>query len=311
MDINKLLKESCFSCFSDEEKEYLSTVYLPMRKSDFSKRNILYLLAAFSSQVGRSLFDVRQQDAAGYTKFLLAKMNDGDWKEQYIVTVFSELRSFYTFCFERDIISINPFGSITVPLGAPTDINPSKLPDLIDIDKLFSTLYDYPDIYLAAALAFRMALAMNDLVGLQKEQFGIETSSGDLYLHVNRKYSRGMKESYLYVPEDLHPLLMASFRRNSSSPYLFPTKSGYMSRSGLQHALGRLQAGSGHIITFSELRGLSIFHMRICNSSPSEVALYAGMKGTWLTKYTSIPDEIRMDAAKYVNLRLVDRFHEN
>ena len=84
-----------------------------------------------------------------------------------------------------------------------------------------------------------------------------------------------------------------------------------MSRSGLQHALGRLQASSGHIITFSDLRGLSIFHMRICNSSPSEVALYAGIKGPWLTKYTSIPDEIRMDAAKYVNLRLVDRFHEN
>lgn len=61
MDINKLLKESCFSCFSDEEKKYLSTVYLPMRKSDFSKRNILYLLAAFSSQVGRSLFDVRSR----------------------------------------------------------------------------------------------------------------------------------------------------------------------------------------------------------------------------------------------------------
>ena len=31
------------------------------------------------------------------------------------------------------------------------------------------------------------------------------------------------------------------------------------------------------------------------------------LEGTWLTRYKSIPDEIRMDAARLVNIRLIDR----
>lgn len=49
-----------------QEKEYLLTVYLPRRGSDFSRSNLLYILGAFSSQLEKPLFDVSSKDASLY-----------------------------------------------------------------------------------------------------------------------------------------------------------------------------------------------------------------------------------------------------
>ena len=69
MDFRKMIKDPKFSYLTEEEKEYLLMVYLPQRKSVFSKTNFLYLLGAFSSQLKKPLFEIRQQDAAAYTRF--------------------------------------------------------------------------------------------------------------------------------------------------------------------------------------------------------------------------------------------------
>lgn len=304
MDFRKMIKDPKFSYLTEEEKEYLLMVYLPQRKSVFSKTNFLYLLGAFSSQLKKPLFEIRQQDAAAYTNFLIAKMNDNSWKEQYALTLFNEIRAFYTFCFDRGKIPFNPFGTLIFPVKSANILDVTNLPSLSEVDEMFSSIKDKPDIYLAAGLAFRMGLTLANLVGLKKDQIGFDESTGKVYLELKRWSGSKEVSNYLVVPEDLHPILQESFQRNADSIYVFPSKRDYLHRSSLQHALLKAQAAAENPISFSDLRGLALYFMMICRKSAKEVAAYAGVEGMWLTRYSSIPDELRMDAAEYVNIQI-------
>ena len=67
MDFRLMLNNDQFAYFTDQEKEYLLTVYLPRRGSDFSRSNLLYILGAFSTQLEKPLFEVSMKDASLYT----------------------------------------------------------------------------------------------------------------------------------------------------------------------------------------------------------------------------------------------------
>ena len=310
MDFRPMLNSDRFAYFTDQEKEYLLTVYLPRRGSDFSHSNLLYILGAFSSQLEKPLFDVSSKDASLYTKFLIGNIEEKIWREQYALTVFNTLQNFYLFCYKQEKIKENPFGQISFPVHSIQEVDPKEFSSLYAVDRLFSVIQDMPLLYLAAALAFRMALTVNDLSGLRREQFVMEEETGMVYLNLERKYGRRQSRSCLFVPEDLHKILLESFRTiEPTSPYVFPSKrKAFMQRNTLQTNLQKAQMDvEGDNITFSDLRNLSIFLMLICSKSSGDVAAYAGLEGTWLTRYKSIPDEIRMDAARLVNIRLIDR----
>ena len=310
MDFRLMLNNDQFAYFTDQEKEYLLTVYLPRRGSDFSRSNLLYIRGAFSTQREKPLFEVSMKDASLYTNFLIGNIEEKIWREQYALTVFNTLQNFYFFCYKQEKIKANPFGQISFPVHSITEVNPKEFSSLYKVDRLFSVLQDMPLLYLAAALAFRMALTVNDLSGLRREQFVMEEETGSIYLDLIRKYGRRQSRSCLFVPEDLHAILLKTFRTiEPTSPYVFPSKrKSFIPRNTLQINLQKAQIDvEGDNITFSDLRNLSIFLMLICSKSAGDVAAYAGLEGTWLTRYKSIPDEIRMDAARLVNIRLIDR----
>ena len=119
MDFRPMLNSDRFAYFTDQEKEYLLTVYLPRRGSDFSRSNLLYILGAFSSQLEKPLFDVSSKDASLYTKFLIGNIEEKIWREQYALTVFNTLQNFYLFCYKQEKIKENPFGQISFPVLHP------------------------------------------------------------------------------------------------------------------------------------------------------------------------------------------------
>ena len=76
MDFRLMLNNDQFAYFTDQEKEYLLTVYLPRRGSDFSRSNLLYILGAFSTQLEKPLFEVSMKDASLYTNFLIGNIEE-------------------------------------------------------------------------------------------------------------------------------------------------------------------------------------------------------------------------------------------
>lgn len=156
MDFRLMLNNDQFAYFTDQEKEYLLTVYLPRRGSDFSRSNLLYILGAFSTQLEKPLFEVSMKDASLYTNFLIGNIEEKIWREQYALTVFNTLQNFYFFCYKQEKIKANPFGQISFPVHSITEVNPKEFSSLYKVDRLFSVLQDMPLLYLAAALAFRM-----------------------------------------------------------------------------------------------------------------------------------------------------------
>ena len=253
MDFRLMLNNDQFAYFTDQEKEYLLTVYLPRRGSDFSRSNLLYILGAFSTQLEKPLFEVSMKDASLYTNFLIGNIEEKIWREQYALTVFNTLQNFYFFCYKQEKIKANPFGQISFPVHSITEVNPKEFSSLYKVDRLFSVLQDMPLLYLAAALAFRMALTVNDLSGLRREQFVMEEETGSIYLDLIRKYGRRQSRSCLFVPEDLHAILLKTFRTiEPTSPYVFPSKrKSFIPRNTLQINLQKAQIDvEGDILLF-------------------------------------------------------------
>ena len=148
MDFRPMLNSDRFAYFTDQEKEYLLTVYLPRRGSDFSRSNLLYILGAFSSQLEKPLFDVSSKDASLYTKFLIGNIEEKIWREQYALTVFNTLQNFYLFCYKQEKIKENPFGQISFPVHSIQEVDPKEFSSLYAVDRLFSVIQDMPLLYL-------------------------------------------------------------------------------------------------------------------------------------------------------------------
>lgn len=288
------------------ELDFIENNYFNLRRSDASRKNMFYLLSTFSNYTKKPLFDALPQDADSYINHLKKQLQNGTFKENYCCCVFLELRKFYEYAEDWECIDQNPFQAAN-PFQTNEKLLAADLPSLQDIDTLLSICADEPMLYLAVLLAFRMALPISEIVSLKKEQVCSEHGRQDIYLRMERQAGKKEKTSFLLIPEDiLLPLKQTILSTEESYPYILRNKHGrpYAKRS-LQNLLATTLEGSGISIHFSALRSLCLFLMLIEKVPVGQIADYAGVEGRWLTLYDHIPEKLRLDASKYVHLRIV------
>lgn len=309
MDYQERLSPETYPFLTEEERAFLLQAYLPeCRLSLDSRKNILYILGSFSNFLHKPLFAVTSSDVPLYLAQMERKVQKKEWKKEYAACIYSELSRFYEVAVSCEKVAENPFRTFFPPYTAARAINPAKFPTLLQVDELFSDLSDQPELYLAAALAFRMALPLREIVSLRKDQVCFVEEEQSLYLEVKRGHKDTNPEQFLFIPEDLHPLLKEVANLHPDSPYFFPApRGGCISRSGLQHGLQRAQRDPAHAISLSDLRSLSIYLMMVCQIPAAEVSSYAGITDSWLVRYTHIASELKLDASRFVNLRLEPR----
>lgn len=309
IDYHDLLSEEIYPYLSDEERTFILDTFLLKRISMDSKKNILYILGSFSNHLKMPLFEISQRNVPGYLDHMNQKVVKKEWKKEYAACIFSELSRFYDFAVTRGKMESSPFGTFTPPYTAIKSIDPAKLPTYEAVDNLFSDLSGQPELYLAAALAFRMALPLREIVGLKKNQVCVQRGEQDLYLRVKRGHKEDAPDQFLYIPSDLYPLLDEVGALHPACPYFFYSThgGGSITRSGLQHRLQRSQRDPSHAISLSDLRSLSIYLMMVCQVPVPEIAEFTGVKGAWLVRYDHIAPELRLEASRFVNLRLEPR----
>ena len=73
--------------------------------------------------------------------------------------------------------------------------------------------------------------------------------------------------------------------------------------------LKSLQADPENTVTFLDLRALSLFLMVFEKIPKNQIALFAGIKGHWLYAYDHIPDELILNEASLVHIRIIPTPH--
>ena len=267
---------------------------------------MFYIIAGFSTHIKKPVFEADAMDARKYIDFLQKKQNSGHLKESVCACICSELCRFYEYVCAMGYMEGNPFPSFPSIFQFPGSLSSASLPSLKDVDLLLSLCANEPMLFTSVLLALRMALPIREIVDLKKEQLCTDQNGDEIYLSAWR-WKDGRKENcFLIVPSDVVPFLRETFLMTPEDyPYLLQNKAGrpYAIRS-LQSALARQQADSGINICYSELRSLSMYLMLVEKIPAADIAAYAGVTDRWLTLYDHIPDDLVLDAAKYVHLRI-------
>lgn len=296
-----------FEYLTEEEESFIKKVYFPLRKSKDSQKNIYYILGIFSDYMKKGIFQASQTDAKKYIQNLLNKKNRGELKEIYCEAVFLELRSFYECAVNAGVVSYNPFSQSENLFKGMEYIKVSELPSVTDIDKLLTMAKDAPMLYAAIVLAFRMALPISEIVALQKSQIILEKKTGEYYLSISRMIEKKKQACYLYVPEDVVPVLLSvcALTPNTYSWVLQNKHGKVYSIRTLQNQLKVLQKDTGMDITFSNIRSLTTYLMVVAQIPIQQISSYTNIVPAWLVKYDYIPSEYKFDASRYLNIRIV------
>lgn len=296
-----------YNYLSETDRDTIEACCYALRKTKDSRQNLFYIIVNFGEFCQNSVFHITLKDVRDYLLFLTDEINEGHLEEKYAACLFMELRRFYDCALTKNLISDNPFSGMSNPFQMPDKMYVSDLPTLNDVDMLLCLCEDNPVLFLSALLAFRMTLPINEIVSLEKAQFSIDENDANMYLRTWRWIDGEKKEVFLLVPRDIAPYIK---RFGSQSPaeykYLFRSQKGrpYSARS-LQKLLATIQADTGIKVQYSELRALGLYLMLAEQIPVKDICSFANIRGDWLTRYDHIPDELKLDTANYVHIRIV------
>ncbi len=171
------------------------------------------------------------------------------------------------------------------------------------IDKLLSCCESL-NIRTAVCLAFQMAMQINEIVSLKKEDI-VDSQ----YIKLNAVTENGKTFRFLKIPDDLMSKLEQLFQETASRSCEYVIQSNgnkpYSIR-GLQSALHKIVKENDipFNITFSALRKAGIRLILSNGAPPQEVAEYTGVQGRWLSKYEKVPLHLVKDMCSYQNIEI-------
>ena len=299
-------KKATYSYLSDADRETIEACCYTLRKTKDSRQNLFYIIVNFGEYCEKSVFEADTVDALRYLEFLSDEIDAKRLEEKYGACLFMELRRFYDCALSKNLVTDNPLAGMSNPFQMPDKIYVSDLPTLTDVDLLLQLCDNHPVLFLAVLLAFRLTLPINEIVNLEKSQFCIDESDANMYLKAWRWVEGEKKELFLLIPRDMVPYVR---KVAASSPaeykYLIRNQKNrpYTARS-LQRLLADVQEDTGIKVQFSELRSLGIYLMLAEQIPIKEICSFANVRGDWLTRYNEIPEELKLDTANYVHIRI-------
>lgn len=297
-------QEGSYPYLSDKSLNAIRNCASIMRRHTDGQKNLFYIVANYSNAIEKDIFEATKDDVRRYTEYLTKKINNKQLSPKYCGCVFVELGRFFLFAKNSGIIEENPFDGVSNEFPLPQRTMPPYIPTLSEVDRLFSCIND-STVYLAALLSFRMALSISELVGLKKEQFHVQ--QGKYYLSLERWVDRKKGYYYLVVPDDVVPYLIAELEKTPKKFefVLANHNGGQFQIRTLQNSFAREQAVANTHITLSNLRSLCIYLMTLSEIPFDKIASYCGVKGGNLPAMNRIPPEIILDAASYVNIKML------
>lgn len=300
------MQKTAYLYLCDEDREVITSCCNVLRRTRDSRQNLFYIIANFGEFSMSSVFDAEPLDAQNYITFLADEMKQGKIQEQYCACIFSELRIFYDYALSHGLVSQNPFSNQKNPFKFPDKLRAADLPSLTEVDLLLRLCENEPVLYLAVLLAFRMALPISEIATIQKNQFCVNEKDGDLYLKMWRWIDGEKKEKFLYVPRDIVPHI-TKMARQTPAEYLYLLRNKhnkpFVVRT-LQLRLDAIQKDTGIKIQFSELRSLCIYLMLTEKIPSKKICAFTNIRGDWLKRYDYIPEELILDATKYIHIRI-------
>lgn len=186
-------------------------------------------------------------------------------------------------------------------------ILPETLPDFASIDKVFAYLKANQDtsVFLAATLALRCSLTINEVVSLKKDMF---------FQDLNGNYGLRMKVSqvndrFVKLPQDVVDIIQVHLaNRTQDSVFLLLNKHGkQLSIRSLQNRLrDACLACEVKPFTMNHLRTLSTAFMMKEGAPPDKIAEYINIKNQdWFFRYDRVVEELKDSAVDYTHLKIV------
>ena len=281
-----------------------------------TRKNTASHMRKLVSRTGRSPFYINHDDAKKFYESCIADIHNKTYEPLYIKRIMQSLKSFYQYLYnlsENGYLDItypcvkygNPFDHLSVNEDIPdkTEYPEEDIPSMESIDKLLSCCESL-NIRTAVCLAFQMAMQINEIVSLKKEDI-VDSQ----YIKLNAVTENGKTFRFLKIPDDLMSKLEQLFQETASRSCEYVIQSNgnkpYSIR-GLQSALHKIVKENDipFNITFSALRKAGIRLILSNGAPPQEVAEYTGVQGRWLSKYEKVPLHLVKDMCSYQNIEI-------
>ena len=186
-------------------------------------------------------------------------------------------------------------------------IVPETLPNFASIDKVLGYLKANQDtaVFLAATLALRCSLTINEVVSLKQDMF---------FQDLNGNYGLRMKVSpvndrFVKLPQDVVEVISVHLaKRTHDSVFLLLNKHGKpLSIRSLQNRLrDACLACQVKPFTMNHLRTLSTAFMMKEGAPPDKIAEYINIKNQdWFFRYDRVVEELKDSAVDYTHLKIV------
>lgn len=295
------------SPYISEEFVHIFQLYAERFQKERTRKEYQYVLASFCNEVQRDFLDISLADVQGYFE---KHKRDLDAKTlKYQLRIFQAVARYldeHATEYGREPKYLSYF--LLLDFEAPdVMIPPEELPSFATVDTVFSYLKANQDtaVFLAASLALRCSMTINEIVSLKQEMF-FQDRNGNYGLRL--KVSQ-VNDRFVKLPEDIVEIIRVhTANHNSEQPFLLLNKHGkQMSIRSLQMRLREacLQCGV-RPFTMNDLRILSTALMIKEGASPDKIAEYIHIKNKdWFFRYDRVVEELNDAAVDYTHLKII------
>lgn len=276
-----------FLCYFDA---YQKTIRNERTKEEY-RRNVA-ILCNFAQ---KDFLELTEEDIDAFFSYLRKRVAEGSLKKTTInsrLSCFNKIAAYITQNYP-DSEYRNVFALIEPERGVQSQILPSKIPSLSDIDEFLGHV-DSPMYYLIFCMAFRIALSASDIINLKLSN--IQVTDQKTCIHYPPK-DRFSSDRVIVLPQDIEELLknyISTLRYVDEDGHLFyNTHKNPVSPRNLdayfEQTLKKTNLTQKY--TLRDLRSRAILDMvnaSIRNDADvNAVGAYAGIKGLRLNTYVS------------------------
>ena len=280
-------------------------------KNDRSKTEYFYILNSFCAFCGKDYLNASYEDFKNYFDSLNTSASLGDISFKTICTRYAVMINFSSYIVAHAATyNISNFMNYMVKVqkpGVSINIKSKSMPDLKQLNEIYTAAKEDPMMYAIIALVNKCALTTEQICKLKLANFIIdsEMNCGILFPY---QYSA---DKYIKLPDDIRDIInqYVNTYRNTSTDYLFcNAKGGPLTHRVLQNKMKTIvKKASGEeewTFTLQDIRNLSVVLMLKGGAEAKDVSEYIGVNSKWMQKYDRAVEAFSYGPCDYINIKI-------
>lgn len=261
------------------------------------------------AHIGKDFLSLDEKDILDYLEYLKGKMNKGGLSPRTVRDKVTVLSSIGRKAVEDGLWEENPFEKREM-IVTSDEPSTTRIPSILDCDKVLESLDEGSDLFLIFVLALRMAFSTSDICGLKREWIVVDKSGVmSVSLPPEKGYPLGR---CVLVPDDVAVYLCRKLD-SSGEGYVFLNSRGrqlspHRLEDYVRKALSVVSLEGGPY-SLKDFRNRAVCQMLSDGADSREVGYYAGIKERRLHTLVHAPltnsSALHSSPAQYSRIRVL------